>query len=76
MYVAPTQFWNEYNKPRLDNAIARNDVIKIATEPTWDNLTRINMATGKTELTGFGREYVYLRKHGYYFDVASKTMFK
>ena len=26
------------------------------------------MFTGKTELTGFGREYTYLKKHGYYFD--------
>lgn len=76
LYVSPNQFWNEYNKPWLDNAIARNDIFKIATEPTWDNLTRVNMFTGKTELTGFGREYTYLKKHGYYFDAVTKTMVK
>ena len=76
LYVSPNQFWNEYNKPWLDNAIARNDIFKIATEPKWDNLTRINMFTGKTELTGFGREYTYLKKHGYYFDAVTKTMVK
>lgn len=76
LYVSPNQFWNEYNKPWLDNAIARNDIFKIATEPTWDNLTRVNMFTGKTELTGFGREYTYLKKHGYYFDAVIKSMVK
>ncbi len=76
LYVSPNQFWNEYNKPWLDNAIARNDIFKIATEPTWDNLTCVNMFTGKTELTGFGREYTYLKKHGYYFDAVTKTMVK
>ena len=76
LYVSPSQFWNEYNKPWLDNAIERNDIFKIATEPTWDNLTRVNMFTGKTELTGFGREYTYLKKNGYYFDTVTKTMVK
>ena len=76
LYVSPSQFWNEYNKPWLDNAIARTDIFKIATEPTWDNLTRVNMFTGKTELTGFGREYTYLKKCGYYFDTVTKTMVK
>ena len=76
LYVSPNQFWNEYNKPWLDNAIARNDIFKIATEPTWDNLTRVNMFSGKTELTGFGREYTYLKKHGYYFDFVTKSMVK
>ena len=76
LYVSPSQFWNEYNKPWLDNAIEKNDIFKIATEPTWDNLTRVNMFTGKTELTGFGREYTYLKKYGYYFDTVTKTMVK
>lgn len=76
LYISPNQFWNEYNKPWLDKAIARNDIFKIATEPTWDNLTRVNMFTGKTELTGFGREYTYLKKHGHYFDAVTKTMVK
>ncbi|WP_207717334.1 hypothetical protein [Anaerosporobacter faecicola] len=76
LYVSPNQFWNEYNQPWLSNAVERNDIFKIATEPTWDNLTRTNMYTGKIELTGFGREYTYLRKHGYSFDNVTKTMFR
>ena len=76
LYVSSNQFWNEYNKPWLDNAITRNDIFKIATEPTWDNLTRVNIFTGKTELTGFGREYTYLKQHGYYLDAVTKTMVK
>ena len=32
------------------------------------------MFIGKTELTGFGREYTYLKKYGYYFDTVTKTM--
>ena len=52
------------------------NIFKIATESTWDNLTRVNMFTGKTELTGFGREYTYLKKYGYYFDTVTKTMVK
>ena len=76
LYISPKQFWSEYNKPWLDNAIERNDIFKMATEPVWNNLTRVNMLTGKTELTGFGREYTYLKKHGYYFDTVTKTMTK
>lgn len=56
--------------------ISRNDIIKIATEPEWRNLTRINNLTGKIELSGFGREYKYLKKHGYIYDSVTKTMHK
>lgn len=76
LYISPDQFWNEYNKPWLDNVISRNDIIKIATEPEWRNLTRINNLTGKIELSGFGREYKYLKKHGYIYDSVTKTMHK
>ena len=27
LYVSPSQFWNEYNKPWLDNAIEKNDIL-------------------------------------------------
>ena len=73
-YISPEQFWKEYNKPWLDNAIARDDIIKIATEPTMNNLTRINKITGKTELTGFGKEFLHLKKNGYTYDYVTKTM--
>jgi len=60
------------SKPWLDNAIARNDPIVLATKPSNDNLYRLDSATGKSELTAFGREFNYLLDHGYSFD--SKTM--
>lgn len=76
LYITPNQFWEEYNRTWLDNVISRNDIIKIATEPEWNNLTRVNFTTGKTELSGFGREYTYLKKHGYKYDSLTKTMYR
>ncbi|SEJ97911.1 hypothetical protein SAMN05660742_1374 [Propionispira arboris] len=67
---------NNYNKPWLDNAIKRNDIIKIATEPTYNNLYRINNITGENELSGFGREFEYLRSYGYTYDPVTKSMIK
>ncbi len=72
LYITPKQFWNEYNKPWLDNSITRNDKILMATKPRFDYetapdgrrysvLTTKDADTGKTKLSGFGREY--LRKH-------------
>ncbi|WP_432368795.1 hemagglutinin repeat-containing protein [Pantoea allii] len=72
LYKNPTQFWNEYNKPWLDNAISRNDPILLATKPVKDNLYRMNENTQQMEMTGYGREYNYLIDNGYIFD--SKTM--
>ena len=74
LYISPRQFWEEYNRPWLDKAIARNDIIKIVTEPEWSNLTRINWENNKFELSGFGREYTYLKKNGYTFDSIKKEM--
>ncbi|MBQ8044653.1 MAG: hypothetical protein IJ272_11025 [Clostridia bacterium] len=59
-YKTADQFWNEYNKPFLDEAIKRGDEIIMATPLTSKNL-RIDGDT----LTGYGREYEYLKKHGY-----------
>jgi len=63
LYQSPTQFWNQYNKPWLDAALGRGDKIIFATKPDWSNLTRVN-AAGKLELSGFGKEYLHLRKNG------------
>lgn len=61
LYITPNQFWNEYNKPFLDKAIARGDEI-IMTTPLNDNALYI---MGTNELTGYGREYYYLLGNGY-----------
>ena len=74
--LGPDGYWNQCNKPWLDNAIARNDIIVLATEPTENTLYRINKITGMKELSGFGREYQYLIDHGYVFDNTLKQMIK
>ena len=61
LYVTPDQFWNEYNKPFLDEAIARGDEIVMATAINRDTM----YVKDSKELTGYGREYYYLLEHGY-----------
>lgn len=73
-YKTPQQFWDEFNKPWLDNVIDRKDVVILATKPTDSTLYRINKITGVKELTGFGREYNYLIDHGYIFDIDTMRM--
>ena len=73
-YKTPQQFWDEYNKPWLDNVIDRKDVVILATKPTESTLYRINKITGVKELTGFEREYNYLIDHGYIFDIDTMKM--
>ena len=60
----PRRFWLEVNRPWLDAALARGDIIILATKPEMNVLSRLNNQTGKHELTGFGREYLHLRKNG------------
>lgn len=76
LYVSPKQFWQEYNQPWLSKAIARGDKFLMATRPAFDVtdvktgagvLARPNPVTGKMELSGFGREYLELRRAGYTF---------
>lgn len=64
LYKTPAQFWREYNKPWLGMALQRGDNMIFTTTPKFDVLTRINPATGKVELSGFGREYLFLRQNG------------
>ncbi|MBQ2701213.1 MAG: hypothetical protein IJF65_08685 [Clostridia bacterium] len=64
LYRSADQFWLQYNKPFLDAAIARGDVILMATPPKYDQLFDRNSG----EITGLGREYHYLCEHGYHYD--------
>ena len=68
------EFWEKYNKIWLENAIKRNDIILLATEPNYNNLHRHNKKTGKIELTGFGNEINYLKSKGYIYDSVNKIM--
>jgi len=77
LYVNSKQFWNEYNQPWLQNAIKRNDDILMATKPEFGSgnlLFRQSYETGKYELSGFGKEYYYLRNNGYIFDFNTMQM--
>jgi RHS repeat-associated protein len=71
LYETPNQFWNDYNKPWLDQAIARGDNFVLATEPTPSALTQLDGTP-----TGFGREFNYLLDNGYTYDPATQTMSK
>ena len=62
--ISFAQFWNEYNKPWLDAAINRGDDMVPATNPEFNVLARANKS-GKYELSGYGKEYLHLRKNGY-----------
>lgn len=59
-YITAEQFWNEYNKPFLDAAIDRGDKFIMAT-PINDK----TIYTATNQLTGYGREYKYLKANGY-----------
>ena len=64
LYRSPSQFWSQYNHPWLDKAVSRGDNFIFATKPDWSVFTRPN-AVGKLELSGFGKEYLFLRKTGF-----------
>lgn len=70
--LSSQQFWDQYNKPFLDAAIERNDVIAMATRPEASQL--INPST--RQLTGFGREYYYLQSKGYTYNAVTSVMEK
>lgn len=74
-FRSPEQFWQDYNRPWLDQSIKRGDNIILATEPTDAVLFRAT-ETGEILPSGFGREYRYLLDHGYTYDPASMTMIK
>ncbi len=71
------EFFEQFNKPWLDEAIKRGDKIVMATDPTvLANTTRNNRVTGALEPSGFGREINYLQNKGYVYDAATKSMIK
>lgn len=60
-----------FNKPWLDQAIARGDDIILATPPSKNFLE-----IGNGARTGFGREINYLIDNGYQYDEVAKKMIK
>ncbi|MBQ8537211.1 MAG: hypothetical protein IJ461_07415 [Clostridia bacterium] len=64
LFRSPGQFRLQYNKPFLDAAIARGDIILMATPPEYNYL----YDKYTNDATGLGWEYDYLCKHGYYYD--------
>ncbi|RUS67788.1 tRNA nuclease CdiA [Saezia sanguinis] len=78
LYVTPKQFWAEYNQPWLSNTVKREDAILMATKPEFGAansiLVRFNQNTKMYELSGFGREYFYLRQQGYKYNPLTNRM--
>ena len=72
----PEGFWEEYNKPWLDAAIARGDMIVLATEPIGRAIYIYDDNGLISGLTGYGREIKYLETHGYVYDRAAHQMVK
>jgi hypothetical protein len=74
----PDSFWEDFNRPWLDAAIARGDDIVLATRPIQggklDPTKLINPRTGL--LSGFGREYKHLLQNGYRYDPVTSRMVK
>lgn len=74
--MGPKGFWDNVNAPFLNAAATCGDNILMATKPAFDVfdsrglsvLTRPNATTGKMELTGFGKEYLTLRRDGYIYQ--------
>jgi len=58
-------FWGDYNLPWIREAVIRDDIFIYATTPRFEVLSRINPVTGKVELSGFGKEYLFLRRNGF-----------
>ena len=61
--LGPELFWEEFNKPFLDAAIERGDIIVMVTP-----LDDISLYKDNGELTGYGHEYYYLMEKGYVYD--------
>ena len=70
----PEIFWEAYNKPWLDEAIARGDIIMLATEPVGHAIYIYDDNGLISGLTGYGREIKYLESHGYVYDRAAHQM--
>ena len=68
-------FWEKYNKPWLQKAIKRKDIIKVATPPS-DSVKYWYDVDGVKHLTGFGKEIELLENAGYYYDVKTSSYIK
>lgn len=72
---SPSQFFNDFNKPFLDKAIERGDIIVLATKPTKRTLNRL-LPDGSLTRSGFGREFDYLISKGYRYDIQSSALIR
>lgn len=59
-------YWDNVNQPWLDDAISRGDVIKLADQPTIENMY-IDGIESPDNINFFGREVKYLEGKGYTF---------
>lgn len=84
-FYEPGTFFEKYNRPWLEQAIKRDDIFYVATDPTRDIfIFERDKATNKwvytdppantvRKRTGFGKEVLILEQNGYNYDAATKT---
>jgi RHS repeat-associated protein len=65
-------FWKDFNKKFLDDAIERGDVIRLVSDPTKKG----NLIDQNGMQTTFGREYEYLKGKGYDYNSNTNEMEK
>ncbi|MEG0314804.1 MAG: hypothetical protein RR646_06050 [Erysipelotrichaceae bacterium] len=73
--MSKQQFWEEYNSKWLQEAISREDIIKVATPPLPKYKYFLDKK-GVQCLKGFGREIDMLEKAGYAYDDVAKAFVK
>jgi hypothetical protein len=73
--IVTDRFWNEANKPWIDEAIARGDIFRFVSNPTVEKNLYVTDRRGAYILDSLGnriksiyqRELDYLRENGYTF---------
>jgi len=73
--LGPDGFWDTHNAPWLQQAINRQDIIKVATPITDKYIYRLD-DFGNRVLTGFGREVQMLDNAGYIYDITTSSFYK
>lgn len=84
-FYEPGSFFDKYNRPWLEEAIRRDDIFYVATDPTREIfIFERDKRTGDwvyldppantiRKRTGFGKEVQILEQNGYTYDPATKT---
>ena len=81
-FYEPGSFFDKYNRPWLLEAIQRDDIFYVASDPTQEIFIfkrdksgnwLVDKITGERLRTGFGKEVKILEDNGYKYDPVTKT---